>query len=224
MNDENKPAPKKPLQVSNAPSPITPLRGGNYIARTPPKPDWDFWRHKIEVKPWEAVWLSFDIDPDSQEYRDIQNDKTASKRIRLLVDHLSQRQGTLNMGDSSLHGVRLSEFAAWCAHIGYDVPPELARLAKATPQAAPKVDAVPAKPEAVPVAIPSVLEWQATARQIAEKILKEKPSLNVEQIADKTHKEMIDRKGKGETGMTGRGGKVPSADTIKRHALTGIKS
>ncbi|AJP48282.1 hypothetical protein PG1C_07020 [Rugosibacter aromaticivorans] len=40
---------------------------------------------------------------------------------------------------------------AWCAHIGYDVPPELAALAKAAPQAAPKVEAAPLE-QAAPAA------------------------------------------------------------------------
>lgn len=85
-------------------------------------------------------------------------------------------------------------------------------------------DAPGAKVKAVPSESPSGDGWKANARQIGKKIHKEKPSLNVEKIAGKTHDEMTDRKAKGETGMTGRGGKVPSADTIKRHALTGIKS
>ena len=80
-----------------------------------------------------------------------------------------------------------------------------------------------AKGEALPVVSPSIEAWRANARQIGEKIHKEKPSLNMEKIAEKTHKEMTDRKAKGEPGMTGRGGKIPSADTILRHALTGIK-
>lgn len=84
-------------------------------------------------------------------------------------------------------------------------------------------DTPAAKVEAVPVTSPSIEAWKANARQIGEEIHKASPGLNVERIADKTHKEMTRRNAKGEPGMTGRGGKVPAADTIKRHALTGIK-
>lgn len=66
--------------------------------------------------------------------------------------------------------------------------------------------------------------WQANARQIGKRMHEGNPNLSVEQIAEKTRKEMIDKKNKGESGMTGRGDKILSAETIKRHALTGIKS
>lgn len=69
---------------------------------------------------------------------------------------------------------------------------------------------------------PSIEVWKASARQIGERIHKEKPKLNAEKIAEKTHDEMTARKANGEPGMTGRGGKVPSASTIKRHAQKGI--
>ena len=79
-----------------------------------------------------------------------------------------------------------------------------------------------AKGEAAPVTTPSIEAWRANARQIGEKFHTENPRLNAEKIAQKTHYEMTARKDKGEPGMTGRGGRVPSADTIKRHAQTGI--
>lgn len=79
-----------------------------------------------------------------------------------------------------------------------------------------------AKVEAVAGTSQSIEAWKINARQIGEKIHKEKPKLNAEQIAEKTHDEMTARKANGEPGMTGRGGNVPSAGTIKRHAQTGI--
>ena len=64
--------------------------------------------------------------------------------------------------------------------------------------------------------------WIPEARKIGERIYKENKKLSVEQIAQKVHSEMTLKKS--EEGMTGRGGKILSAETIKRHALTGIKS
>jgi len=70
----------------------------------------------------------------------------------------------------------------------------------------------------------TINDWKLNARAIAEEFHKTNKYLSVEQLAIKTHAEMTDRKNKGENGMTGRGKRIPSADTIKRHALTGIKS
>ena len=67
-------------------------------------------------------------------------------------------------------------------------------------------------------------DWKVNARAIGKRTHEAQPLLNVEQIADKVRKEMTKQKNEGKPGMTGRGGKIPSADTIKRHALTGIKS
>ena len=69
-----------------------------------------------------------------------------------------------------------------------------------------------------------ITNWKTNAREIGKRIHNENPKLSVEQIAKKTHSEMIGRKNEGEGGMTGRGDKIPSAETIKRHALAGLKS
>ncbi|MGZ8152914.1 MAG: hypothetical protein ACXW0Q_09240 [Methylovulum sp.] len=66
-------------------------------------------------------------------------------------------------------------------------------------------------------------DWKRNARAIGEEFHKTHKHLSVEQLAIKTHAEMTDRRNNGESGMTGRGKRIPSADTIKRHALTGIK-
>ncbi len=83
----------------------------------------------------------------------------------------------------------------------------------------PKVEAVTVKP---PTA--QIEAWHTEAWKIGERIYKNKPSLNIEQIADKVNLEMSERNAKKEPNMTGRGGKVPSASSIKRHALTRLKS
>jgi hypothetical protein len=67
-------------------------------------------------------------------------------------------------------------------------------------------------------------DWKTNARAIGVQIHKENPKLNIEQIAGKVQAEMNTRKENGESGMTGRGGRIPAADTIKRHALTNLKT
>lgn len=66
--------------------------------------------------------------------------------------------------------------------------------------------------------------WVTRAKEIGVQLFKKFPKLSLEQIADKVHKEMDKRHRSGESGMTGRGGRIPSAGSIKRHALTGIKT
>lgn len=68
------------------------------------------------------------------------------------------------------------------------------------------------------------LAWGHSARVIAAKIHKRNPRLSNDQIAAKVRDEMSRRHTAGEPGMTGRGGRLPASTTIKRHALTGIKS
>jgi hypothetical protein len=67
---------------------------------------------------------------------------------------------------------------------------------------------------------PHTRPWVAKARAIGENIWKDPKNkrLSVEQIAKKVHAEMKNQN------IVGRGNHVPTADTIKRHALHGIKA
>ncbi len=61
-------------------------------------------------------------------------------------------------------------------------------------------------------------DWKLFARKIGLNIYEKTPHLSIEQIAQKTHEIMKTRN------ITGRGGRVPSASTIKRHGLNGLKT
>lgn len=84
------------------------------------KVDWKFWSQMQEIKLWQAVFLSINVDPNEAdpEYEHfddlIQEYPVASKRLKLVKSNLGRRLtlGTLNMGDSNLHGVQLREVAA----------------------------------------------------------------------------------------------------------------
>ena len=94
--------------------------------------------------------------------------------------------------------------------------PEVKEAPQPAQTAAQKVEAKPAA---------QIEAWRTEARKIGERIYKKKPTQSIEQIAGHVHKEMTKRhRDEKDPNMTGRGGKVPSAESIKRHALTGIKS
>lgn len=90
-----------------------------------------------------------------------------------------------------------------------------------TPASAPVLEK---KCNTINIATKNQYPWVSAAREIGERIKREHPSLSVDKIAYKTHTEMSNRKKSGQMGMTGRGGNVPSPGTIKRWALTGIRS
>lgn len=102
--------------------------------------DWDFWKRRVDVELWEAAFLSCDIDPDSQNYRDIRNcgmgNDKVSERLRLLRDNRHLRQffspGRIYIGDDNRNGVRLYEYARWCISNGTDIPGGLNKIAVET--------------------------------------------------------------------------------------------
>ncbi len=142
---------------------------------------------------------------------------TFIKRTRIAVGNLSPL-GTLVPASGNPKGettpVSASDFISWAHGKGWALPEEFSQWGVQTSQE----DATEKNTTT------SQAPWKTRARQIAKEILKNNPSLSVDKLAEKTNAEMVDRNKRGEEGMTGRGNKVPAADTIKRHALTGIKS
>ena len=161
------------VQVSKAPPPIMPIRGNGYIPKQSESdrlPRWNKWRLMPEVKEWEAVALSLNIEPGKvKTNRDawmgaahpFDEGEEFNDRLEILKKHAYDRTHfptpcSINMGKWYLCEVRLDEFAAWCIYVGFEIPPELAALAKAATQAAPMVEAAPAaKVEALPVKTPA---------------------------------------------------------------------
>lgn len=83
---------------------------------------------------------------------------------------------------------------------------ELALLAYRPPAAHPKTTTAKAS-----------LPWLQTARMLGQDFKREFPKLSTERIAKKINLVMTEQR------ITGPGGKVPTAETIRRHALTGLK-
>lgn len=231
--------------VSAAPRPIAPIKSS--LSRRPNPfntevkgaTDWGYWRNVATVEIWQALLLSLNIEPTGKgwlldnapgrtgdiprEYLDRNglNDEF-DRRWFLIKNRLETFYASFGQpAEAELTKfIRLPLFAAWAIEFEWgDLPPELVALVQEP--IAPEIAAAPS--EATEQGATSS-DWIRTAQSIAAEIHKDKPLFSVFQIAEKTHNEMTRRKNAGESGMTGRGGRVPSADTIKRHALTGIKT
>jgi len=123
--------------------------------REPKEPDWDFWTGLPEVKLWQAVALSMNLEPERMEFDtdsrgsrpvfeswSFRNEDDAGifdKRYRLLVAATSDpdefRPATLNMSIPYLCSVSLLDFARWATSVSlFDpVPPRLAALVATAP-------------------------------------------------------------------------------------------
>lgn len=136
---------------------ILPTQGSSRALRDSPPPiaikppDWFVWRNTPRAEPWQACTLALNYEPDSVDHG-FPSEEEADKYTKLeqmLNANQNERQ---HFSQNFAMGVRLNEFAAWCIHIDYCIPPELAALAKAAHKAAAKVEAAPAK--AVPAITP----------------------------------------------------------------------
>lgn len=210
-------------------------------------PDWTFWRNMPEVALWQACALSLNINPDSlrndpyacvagaggsriflaESFPDDATKFTFGQRLRILRANLPNKDlftscaGNIGLPDDNSK-VRIFEFASWAVGIGWTgMPSELVELAK---QGGTSSSGVTLSKNAARDNKPSINDWRSNARNFGQKYSKSHRSLNLEKIADKVHAEMVSRHKSGEPGMTGRSDKVPSAASIKRHALTGIKT
>jgi len=104
------------------------------------KPDWNFWKDQTRIRLWEAAFLCFDIDPHKQSYQDIDHQDLHSMDpgvcLSLLKDDLFLKEFFSNpythaQGEASnFDYVKPPELAAWAIDRGYDIPEELAALAK----------------------------------------------------------------------------------------------
>lgn len=120
-------------------------------------PKWNKWRLMPEIKEWEAVALSLNIEPgkidlNSNAWMGAEHPFDESEefidRLMILKNHSSNRAHfptpcKLNMANWYECEVRLDEFAAWCIHVGFEIPPELSALSKTATQAAPQSDSTP---------------------------------------------------------------------------------
>jgi hypothetical protein len=129
--------------ISRAPPPITPLRGGYapaLVEREPNvdrSPQWTIWKNMPELRVFEAVALSLNIDP--RKVRHNPHAWMAGKRLfyedqefndRFLVAERNLADiGVLNSVAAHYKGqepiIRLDSFVRWALRIGWPLPAEL---------------------------------------------------------------------------------------------------
>lgn len=134
-----------PSNISRAPAPISPLKGGSTYSRpaiTSKAPDWDFWRAMRKVDDRQACALSLNIEPDSSLAFPTEKLKEEfDKRIRLLRSNINDHkiftpQMTKHSG-LGLGELYLSEFAAWGLSLGWDDMPQELKTIAPSPAVAP---------------------------------------------------------------------------------------
>ena len=150
---------QRPVQISKAPPPITPIRAAaSYTPLRKPEPiNWAHWQKMPIVKLEEAVALSLNINPEFV----IQVDEAMIRRMKIVLSNVDSGHLILNQRYSENQPkspTSLAKFAAWAVKIELpNLPPELVALAETEPQAttaspAPAVVAAsdaPARPAAL---------------------------------------------------------------------------
>lgn len=106
------------------------------------KPNWGKWRHVPDVKLWEGVALSLDIEPGRVRISgtswmgdglSFNESKELDERLFVAKRNLTSggalEPTLIAMGDPARSMVRLSQFAEWVLSLGWQVPSEFAGLA-----------------------------------------------------------------------------------------------
>ena len=232
MPDESN-NPTRDVRVSDAPPPITPVRGGGYRSLTPKHPiDWRYWQY-LPMEQWQACALSLNINPDNMQHHGPKFTAESfpseaikvgfQKRLRLLAAYAYKPEFFTSEHPGK---VTLEKFAAWGLHVELDdMPPELSAMAATVPPATQV--AAPAQTAATPAPVETenasgATEWKAKARAQAAEIIKRQGEKDlypsIIDIADEIARDFR------RDGVMGASGKPLSGGYIKRHALKGISS
>lgn len=178
-----------------------------YATRYVNEPDWEKLRREIPSV-GDGVWDFSHIDFGPREIDKDSPNIAWFAKLKMLNEWAEKR------GDSF---VISHEGVGWIDERGPVVPTNQNKQDK-------KQDPVHPKSELKPTAAETATDtWKGSARKIGQEIAKRHKNFNLDQIAKKVNEEMLKRKSAGESGLTGRSDRVPSAGAIRRHALKGIK-
>jgi hypothetical protein len=214
--------------------------------------NWVHWRQLRRVKVWEACLLSLNFDParvqpelaaalfvqtasSHQVIRSICAGSFSSteylRRLRVICSYLEQVESFSEVvrvvANENTWEVSLHEFCLLADRIGLDLPPALTAIfVDLVPAANPIFGVVTVSTEESANALISEApdDWQIKARELGAAEKKRAPQLSLIQIATNVEKQMQEMHGRGDKNVTGRGNRVPSAETIRRHALGNLST
>lgn len=216
------------------------------------KINWSHWFQLRSVKAWEACLLSLDLDPTriprefeigfckptSNSYQifnavfpEAHNYKEYYRRLRLVSGFLEDTQTFVPISkvqdNKNLWEIRLSEFSAMAKRIKLvPLPDEMSSVAApVAPPVRQVISQVACETDqpTTPI-IQHPTRWADIAAEIGLKVQREKSKFTRDQIAKAVHEEMEKMQDAGIQGVTGRGGKIPSVESIRRHGLSGLNN
>ena len=142
----DKPDTPRPVCVSKAPPPITPIRVGRYTAPNAPPvppPNWDKWGHMRDVELWEAVALSLNLEPDKLPVYLGAFERFGDDPFRIcpqtFLDRLQVANSNcgISLGFKQVHKLKarclvdLPAFGAWTVKLNIpNIPPAFAAMAE----------------------------------------------------------------------------------------------
>lgn len=213
--------------------------------------NWTHWFQMRGVRVWEACLLSVDVDPteipteDARSFyklsslsrhiydttfgsRDIQAEYY--RRLRLVSGYLEDKSAfnLISKAETNKHlwEIKLSEFCTLAKRVNLlPIPAEMnSVVVQMSPPIGFTTPLVVNNSDQTPTAsIQPTTNWKKVAERIALEVQREKPKFTHEQISEAVRARMEKLLADGNQSVTGRGGKLPSATSIRRHALTGLK-
>lgn len=180
-----------------------------YIAKLRLKADFPYWL-KMATWTWEeGAALIHGLEPRTVKPANRDSTREVFPTIKSWLESRDHALRAIRAGQLKYYSKPI-EFLKWAESLGYPIPGGLQVLF--------------AKNEAKTKPAELLLTWKTTASTLGEKILQDKPLLSLEQISNQVHKIMLEKHQQGEQGVTGRGNRVPAAETIMRHGLKGLKT
>lgn len=116
-----------PVKVSQAPAPISPLRGGSGATVTPTwtKADWNHWQQMPHCKIWDIVALSLDLEPSNAKQSVRTWPQEYENRMQITEAHI--KSGKLKLSNADNQSIDIEIYGKWALSLGWNIPDRFPR-------------------------------------------------------------------------------------------------